>query len=71
MKRKANDMGLTVINDASGLNFSELNSEAFKNLLNSIINDGVNLNENEISNSNIMIKKIPGIGTSICHIDYI
>ena len=28
-KRKANDMGLTVINDASGLNFSELNTEAF------------------------------------------
>ena len=48
MKRKVNDMGLTVINDAAGLNFSELNSEAFKNMLNSIINDGVNLNENEI-----------------------
>ena len=30
MKRKANDIGLTVINAAAGLDFSELNSEAFK-----------------------------------------
>ena len=71
MKRKANDMGLTVINDAAGIDFSELNSEAFKNMLNSIVNDGVNLDENEISNSIIMSKKIPGVGTSISHIDYI
>lgn len=69
MKRKANDIELTVINDASGLNFSELNSEAFKNLLNSVINDGVNLNENEISSGNTMSRKIPGVGTIICHID--
>ena len=57
MKRKANDMGMTVINDAVGLNFSELNSEAFKNMMNSIVNDGINLDENETSNRNIMSKK--------------
>ena len=66
-----NDIGLTAINDVAGMDFSELNSEAFENMLNSIVNDSVNLDENEISNSNIMSKKIPGIGTSICHIDYI
>ena len=71
MKRKANNMGLTVINNAAGLDFSELNSEAFKNMLNSIVNDGINLDENETSNSNIMSKKIPGVGTNISHIDYI
>lgn len=71
MKKKANDMGLTVINDAAGLDFSELNSEAFKNMINSIVNDGVNLDENEISNSTIMSKKVPGVGTSISHVDYI
>lgn len=71
MKRKANDMGLTVINNAAGLDFSELNSEAFKNMINSIVNDGVNLDENDTSNSIIMSKKIPGVGTSISHIDFI
>ena len=71
MKRKANNMGLTVINNAAGLDFSELNSEAFKNMLNSIVNDGINLDENETSNSNIMSKKIPGVGTNISHIDCI
>ena len=71
MKRKANNMGLTVINNVAGLDFSELNSEAFKNMLNSIVNDGINLDENETSNSNIMSKKIPGVGTNISHIDYI
>lgn len=71
MKRKVNDMGLTIINNDAGLDFSELNSEAFKNMLNSVINDGISLDENEISNNNIMSKKIPGIGTSISHIDHI
>ena len=66
-----NDIGLNVINDIAGLSFSELNSEAFKNMLNYVVNDGVNLDENETSNSTIMSKKISGVGTNISHIDYI
>ena len=71
MKRKANDMGLTVIDDSAGFNFSELNSEAFKNMMNSVVNDGVGLDESETSSGNIVSRKIPGIGTSISHVDYI
>lgn len=40
-----------ILNDTAGLNFSELNSEAFKNTLNSIVNDGSNLDEDEVSSS--------------------
>ena len=64
-------MGLTVIDDSAGFNFSELNSEAFKNMMNSIINDGVRLDESETSSGNIVSRKIPSIGTSISHVDYI
>ena len=69
--KEANDMGLTVIDDSAGFDFSELNSEAFKNMMNSIINDGVGLDESETSSGNIVSRKIPGIGTSISHVDYI
>lgn len=73
-KRKANDMGLTVIDKGEGFNFSELNSEAYMNLMNSIVNDGVNLDESDESCDNdktVLAKKIPGLGTNICHVDYI
>ena len=58
-------------NGVGGLDFSEFNSEAFKNMMNSIVNDGSNLDEDEVSSSTIMSKKIPGVGTSISHIDYV
>lgn len=74
IKRKANDMGLTVIDKSNGLSFSELNSEAYLNLMNSVVNDGINLDEANKSYDNdktILTKKIPGLGTNICHVDYV
>lgn len=64
-------MELTVIDDSAGFDFSELNSEAFKNMMNSVVNDGVGLDESETSSGNIVSRKIPGVGTSISHVDYI
>ena len=52
----------------------KLNSEAYMNLMNSIVNDGVNLDESDESCDNDKKKKkkkIPGLGTNICHVDYI
>ena len=52
----------------------KLNSEAYMNLMNSIVNDGVNLDESDESCDNdktVLAKKIPGLGTNICHVDYI
>lgn len=74
MKRKANDMGLSIIDTGNGFSFSELNSEAYLNLMNSIVNDGVNLNEQDEfydKDKTILTKKIPGVGTNICHVDHI
>ena len=36
---------MKICDTGDGLDFSELNSEAFQNLINNIINDGVNLDE--------------------------
>lgn len=73
-KRKINNMGLTIIDDAAGLDFSELSSEAFINMLNYIINDGVNLDEdddNNLNNKTIISNKISNNATSLSHVDYI
>lgn len=58
------------MNGSAGFNFSELNSEAFKNMMNSVVNDGVGLDESETVSGNIVSRKIPGVGTSISHVDY-
>lgn len=57
--------------ESAGFGFSELNSDAFKNMMNSAVNDSVGLDESETSSGNIVSRKIPGVGTSISHVDYI
>ena len=64
-------MESAVIDGSAGFDFSELNSEAFKSIMNSVINDGIGLDESETVNGNIVSRKIPGVGTSISHVDYI
>ena len=69
-------MGFTVIDYPNGLNFSELNSEVYMNMMNFAINDGVNLNETETdefcsNDKSLIANYIPGVGINICHIDYI
>ena len=64
-------MESAVIDSSVCFDFSELNSEAFKNMMNSVINDGVGLDESEAASGNIISRKIPDIGTSISHVDYL
>ena len=64
-------MESAVIDDSVGFDFSELNSEAFKNMMNSVVNDEVGLDESETSSGNIVSRKIPGVGISVSHVDYL
>ena len=74
LKRKTNDMGLTAIDYVDDdLDFSELNSEAFQNMINSIVSDGVNLNEEQEvwSKDKTLVSKKTNRQTHLSHIDYV
>ena len=69
MKRKANDMGLTIINRDDELSFSDLNTEAYINMINSIVNDGSNINESELDKKSNFTYKDNSNKLHLCHID--
>lgn len=73
-KKTVDDMELNVVNDANGLMFSELNIEAFQNVINCIMNDGVNIDESKFNNACNKAKicqKMPNGKISLLHIDCI